>query len=65
MSVPYNNDTRESYVQRMAENHIAVAKRHHELGQDRSMWIQLFTWAMCEDIYGEHWDTLIFERNER
>ena len=58
MSVPYNNDTREAYVLRNSENHLEVAKLHHKLGHDKSMWIQLFTWAMREEIYGEHWDKI-------
>ena len=49
-------DTRESYVTRQAEWHLELAKRHHELGNDLSMWLQLLTWAQAEEIYGEHWD---------
>ena len=56
MSVPYNDDTREDYVERHGENHLALARRHHELRNDAAMWMQLFTWAMREDIYGTHWD---------
>ena len=51
-----NVDTRESYVTRQAEGHLELAKRHHELGNDLSMWLQLLTWAQAEEIYGEHWD---------
>ena len=58
MSSPYNDDTRASYVARNAANHLWFAQRRHELGLYKSMWIHLFTWAMCEDIYGEHWDKL-------
>lgn len=58
MSVPYYNEAREAYVARHAEQHLIVAGMHYALGQHRSMWIQLFTWAMCEDIYGEHWDKI-------
>lgn len=61
MSVPYNDDTRESYVNRMKANHLAVAETHHDLGNDLSMWQALFTWAQAEEIYGDHWDKL----NER
>lgn len=52
----YNDDTRESYIERQKEGQLWVAKRHHELGNNLSMWQALFTWAMCEDVYGEHWD---------
>ena len=58
MSVFYNDDTRKSYVDRSGENHLEVAKRHHELRNDTAMWVQLLTWAMREDIYGTHWDNL-------
>lgn len=56
--VPYNDDTRETYVQRNADTHLEIAKKHHDLGQDSSSWLQLMYWAMAEDIYGEHWDKL-------
>ena len=58
MSVPYNTETREAYVARHAEKHLLAATVHHALEHDRSAWIQLFTWAMCEEIYGEHWDNI-------
>jgi len=58
VSVPYNDDAREAYVLRNSENHLEVAKKHHALGHARSMWIQLFMWAMREEIYGEHWDRM-------
>jgi hypothetical protein len=58
MSVPYNDDTRESYVERMKETYLVIAERHHDLGQGRSMWLYLFTWVQCEEIYGGHWDDL-------
>ena len=58
MSIFYNNDTRKSYVERQGENHLWAAKQHHELGNNVAMWVQLFTWAMREDIYGTHWDNL-------
>jgi hypothetical protein len=58
MSVPSNDDTRESYVDRMTAMHLGLAKRHHAHRQGRSMWLHLFTWVQCEEIYGEHWDDL-------
>ena len=56
--IPYNYDTRESFVQRMADNHIHVAMVHHKIGNNRSMWLALLYYAMTEDLYGEHWDHL-------
>jgi hypothetical protein len=56
--IPCNSDTRESYVWRHSEKHLEVARLHHALGHERSMWIQLLTWAMADDIYGTHWDKL-------
>lgn len=59
MSVPYNDDTREFYIERMKLGHLHLAKCHFDLGQNLSMWQQLFTWVQCEEIYGEHWDKLM------
>ena len=56
--IPYNNEAREAYVARHAEKHMIAAKIHHALGHDQPVWVQLFTWAMSEEIYGEHWDKL-------
>jgi hypothetical protein len=61
MSVPLNTDTRETYVNRQAAEHLHWAEVHHRLGHQRSMWIQLFNYAMTEDVYGTHWEKL----NER
>ena len=58
MSVPYNDDTRESYIERQKGNQLHVAERHCELGNEPSMWQALFTWAQCEEIYGDHWDKI-------
>ena len=58
VSVPYNNDTRESYVERMKATYLGIAEKHHALGHERSMWLHLFTWVQCEEIYGGHWDDL-------
>ena len=58
MSVPYNDDTREAYLARWQARHLFLAMTHHALGHERSMWIQLFTWALADEIYGEHWDYL-------
>ena len=58
MSVPYNDDTRESYVGRMTAMHLALAEIHHYLNNKLSMWLHLSTWVQCEEIYGGHWDDL-------
>lgn len=58
MTVPYLADTRQSYVQRMADNHLHIAEAHHKIGNNRSMWLQLLYRAMAEDVYGTHWDDL-------
>jgi hypothetical protein len=58
MSIPYNNDTRESYVHGQAAEHLHWAEVHHMLGNQRSSWLQLLYYAMVEDIYGTHWDKL-------
>ena len=58
MSVPYNDDTKESYIKRHEEGQLWVAKRHCELGNELSMWQALFTWVQCEEIYGWHWDKI-------
>ena len=58
MSIPYNDDTRESYVRRQAAEHLHWAEVHHRLGHQRSSWLAMFYYAMVEDIYGKHWDKL-------
>lgn len=58
MTIPYNDDTRETYVQRRKEIHLDLAKHCHERGIEHSMWLQLINWAVAEDHYGEHWDKL-------
>jgi hypothetical protein len=58
MSGPYNNDTKESYFGRMKETFLDIAERHHDLGHERAMWLHLFNWVRCEEIYGGHWDDL-------
>ena len=58
MSIPHNNDTKESYIKRHEEGQLWVAKRHCELGNELSMWQALFTWVQCEEIYGKHWDKI-------
>lgn len=58
MTVPLNTDTRESYVNRRAAGHLHVAETHYKLRNSTASWIQLFYYAMAEDIYGEHWDKL-------
>ena len=55
---PYPNDTKESYIKRMKGNHLLLAQVHYKMRNAVSMWLQLFNYAMSEDIYGEHWDSL-------
>ena len=62
MSVPYNDDTRESYIDRMKATCLDIAETHYALRNELSMWQALFTWVQCEEIYGTHWDK-IKERN--
>ena len=62
MSVPLNNDPRESYIERHEEGQLWVAKRHCEMGNELSMWQALFTWVQCEEIYGTHWDKVRSEK---
>ena len=52
--IPYNTDTRESYVKRMQDGYLHIAMTHHEIGNNRSMWLALLYYAMAEDLYGEH-----------
>ena len=63
MTVPYNNDTRETYVERQKVNHLAISMLYYEHGHDRAMWQQLFTWAQAEEIYGSHWDKIKEKNN--
>ena len=63
MSVPHNDDTRESYIARMKETCLKIAEDHFTLGQDFSMWMHLFTWVQCEEIYGNHWDRIKEKNN--
>jgi hypothetical protein len=58
MSVPYNDDTRESYIERMKAIQLDIAEEYHALGYEKTMWAHLFTWVRCEEIYGGHWDDL-------
>jgi hypothetical protein len=58
MSVPYNDDTRESYIERMKADYLEWAEWCHAWGHERSVWLHLFTWVRCEEIYGGHWDDL-------
>lgn len=57
--IPYLNESREDYVQRAKERHLLLAHMFEPHGTfHRSMWLQLFYWAMADDIYGAHWDKL-------
>jgi hypothetical protein len=56
MTTPYQNDTRQAYIDRWANQHLHTAEAHHDLGNDRSMWLYLLNYAMAEEIYGDHWD---------
>ena len=59
--IPYNNETREDYIERCKARHLNVAELHHYLGHKHSTWIQLFTWVQADEIYGDHWDRVIKE----
>jgi hypothetical protein len=63
MSVPYNYDTKESYVDRMTAIQLDIAQECHAIGHEKAMWIHLFTWVRCEEIYSEHWDDLKTREN--
>jgi hypothetical protein len=65
MSVPYNNDTRETYIQRMKDGFLHIAHSYYELKQENSMWLALLYYAIAEDLYGEHWDTTITKLKEK
>jgi len=56
MTVPYLDEARQAYIDRWAKNHLDIAEAHHDLGNDKSMWLSLINYAMAEEIYGEHWD---------
>ncbi len=62
--IPYNDDTRQTYVERRKEDHLLLAKFAYERGIERSMWLQLLYYAMAEDVYGEHWDKLNSTKGE-
>lgn len=65
MSVPYNNDTRETYVARQKEGHLHLAEVFSEFEScERSMWLQLIYYAMSEDVYGAHWRKLESKRSK-
>ena len=56
--IPYNTDTRESYIQRVKDGFLHIANLHYELNHDQPVWLALLYYAMAEDSYGEHWDYL-------
>lgn len=58
MTVPYQDEATQSYVDRWANHHLNIAEAHYGLGNDKSMWLSLINYAMAEEIYGEHWDFL-------
>ena len=60
--IPYNTDTRESYIQRVKDGYLHIANLHYELNHDQPVWLALLYYAMAEDLYGEHWDYLKRER---
>lgn len=62
MTVPYNDESRESYIKREKATHLHIAEVHHRLGNKRSTWLALLYWAMSDDIYGEHWDKIVGDR---
>ena len=56
MTFIFKGESRNDYIQRAKDIHLFVAKSHHKINNNRSMWLALLYWAMAEDIYGEHWD---------
>ena len=56
MSMPYIDESRQDYIDRVKGNQLYFAELSHYLGFDQKMWDHLFTWVQCDDIYGEHWD---------
>ena len=56
MSMPYIDESRQDYIDRVKGNQLRFAELHHERGNERGMWDHLFTWVQCDEIYGEHWD---------
>ena len=53
--IPYRNETKEQYAQRMKDMHLHVAMTHHKLNNKRSMYLALLYWAMAEEFYADHW----------
>lgn len=64
MSIPHIGITKQDYIDSMKAGYLELAQRHHELGQNLSMWQHLFNWVQCEEIYGAHWDKLMEKPNE-
>lgn len=57
--IPYIEERREDYVKRAKEQHLILAHMFEKhASTERSMWLQLFYWAMADDLYGEHWDKI-------
>ena len=56
MSIPYIDESRQDYIDRQKGNQLHFAELHHKLGNEQGVWVHLFAWAQCDEIYGEHWD---------
>lgn len=56
--IPYNNETRQQYIDRANQVNLEMAERHCELGHDLTMYQYLLNIAMAEEIYGTHWDKI-------
>lgn len=54
--IPYLGESRQDYIDRNKENHLALAERMYDSGSRLSYWTQLFTWVQADEIYGDHWD---------
>lgn len=50
------NQTREEYIAGTKNNSLYWAERACEAGSEHLMYEMLIQWAMCDELFGEHWD---------
>jgi hypothetical protein len=50
------NQTREEYIAGAKNNSLYWAERACEAGSEHLMYEMLIQWAMCDELFGEHWD---------
>jgi len=60
---PYNNETKQEYIKRHKASHLLMAEMYNYLGYEHSIWINLLEWVQADEIYGDHWDKVIKEKN--